>query len=151
VRFGDKARELMDSHGVSLRELARRAHFDAGHLSKVLNGYKPASAELASRLDTALDADGSLVALADERVTEAVGAPRRVDAAVLDAVAVMLAATRRLEDATSAATVMPSVREYTTMVDRFARDSDAVRRAATVGLLSELHQYAGWLYIPMRR
>jgi transcriptional regulator with XRE-family HTH domain len=151
VQFGEKAKTLMDEQGVSLRELARRTHYDAGHLSKVLKGYKPASTELAARLDAALDADGSLLALANERVAEAAEAPRRVDDAVLEAVAGMLAATRRLEDATSSATVLPAVREYLAMVDRFARDSEAARRPATVGLLSELYQYAGWLYIPMRR
>lgn len=149
--FGDKAKQLMGAQGVTLRGLARRTNFDAGYLSRVLNGRKPAGADLAARLDAELGADGSLVALADERVAKAVDAPQRVDTAVLDSVADMLAATRRLEDATSAATVLPSVREYLSMVSRFARDADAPRRPGTVGLHSELHQYAGWLYIPMRR
>lgn len=62
--FGDEARWLMADQGVSLRELSRRTFYDKAHLSRVLNGHKPASAELARRLDEELDATGTLVALA---------------------------------------------------------------------------------------
>jgi transcriptional regulator with XRE-family HTH domain len=151
MTFGQTARELMKAQGLSLRALARRVPTDPGHLSRVLNDLKPASAELARRLDEELSADGALVTLVDERLAQASVTPRRVDSTVLDRVAELLAATRRLEDVTSAAAVLPTVREYMTMVGRFASEARSPVRAAAVGLVSELNQYAGWLYVPMRR
>jgi transcriptional regulator with XRE-family HTH domain len=151
VTFGAKALELMEAQGVSMRALARRVPIDPGHLSRVLKDVKPASADLARRLDEELAADGALIALVDERLAQATENGLQVDPAVLDSVADMLAATRRLEDVSSAATVLPTVREYLTMVTRFASMARSVHRPAAVGLASELHQYAGWLHVPMRR
>ncbi|HEX6355618.1 helix-turn-helix transcriptional regulator [Actinophytocola sp.] len=152
MTFGDKVRELMAAQGVSgLRALAARVPVDPGHLSRVLNGTKPASLELARRLDDELSADGALVALVDARLAQADRTPRRVDTAALDSVASLLASTRRLEDVTSAATVLPTVREYLAMVGRFAEEARAAVRPTAVGLTSELTQYAGWLHVPMRR
>jgi hypothetical protein len=141
----------MEAQGVSMRALARRVPIDPGHLSRVLKDVKPASADLARRLDEELAADGALIALVDERLAQATENGLQVDPAVLDSVADMLAATRRLEDVSSAATVLPTVREYLTMVTRFASMARSVHRPAAVGLASELHQYAGWLHVPMRR
>jgi transcriptional regulator with XRE-family HTH domain len=63
--FGQALRRLRG--GMSVRELARSAHLDAGHLSRIENGKRPPSPELAFALDQALDAGGTLVALlADE-------------------------------------------------------------------------------------
>lgn len=58
--FGDELRRLLAERGMSLRELSRRAHCDAGYLSKIMNGRKPASPHLARILDEALEADGVL-------------------------------------------------------------------------------------------
>jgi transcriptional regulator with XRE-family HTH domain len=63
--FGDEVRRLLAERGMSLRELARRSHYDDGHLSKVLSGRKRATAELGLRLDDILGADGILAALAE--------------------------------------------------------------------------------------
>jgi transcriptional regulator with XRE-family HTH domain len=63
--FGDEVRRLLAERGMSLPELARRSHYDDGHLSKVLSGRKRATAELGLRLDDILGADGILAALAD--------------------------------------------------------------------------------------
>jgi transcriptional regulator with XRE-family HTH domain len=151
VTFGAKALELMEARGVSMRALARRVPIDPGHLSRVLKDLKPASADLARRLDEELDADGALVELVDERLAQATENGLQVDPAVLDRVTDMLAATRRLEDVSSAATVLPTVREYLSMVTRFAAMARPSVRPGAVGLVSELHQYAGWLHVPMRR
>lgn len=62
--FGDTTRRLMAERGVSVRELSRRTFYDKAHLSRVLNGHKPPSPELAQRLDAELGADGALIAAA---------------------------------------------------------------------------------------
>ncbi|TDB93096.1 XRE family transcriptional regulator [Nonomuraea longispora] len=59
--FGEKTRELMTQRGISLRKLAAAANYDAGYLSKILNGHKPPTMELARQLETVLAAPGDLV------------------------------------------------------------------------------------------
>ena len=59
--FGDAVRLLRAAHGrMSLRELARRAHVDPGHLSRVESGQRPPTLELAAALDDVLAAGGEL-------------------------------------------------------------------------------------------
>ncbi|WP_433229076.1 helix-turn-helix domain-containing protein [Actinomadura formosensis] len=65
--FGEKLRALMAERQISQRKLAKRVPCDGGHLSKIVNGRKNPSPELAQRLDELLDADGELVTLARAR------------------------------------------------------------------------------------
>ena len=52
----------MAERGVGLRALARQVSYDPGYLSKVVNGRKAVSMDLARRLDEALGAAGALAA-----------------------------------------------------------------------------------------
>lgn len=61
--FGTELARLMATRGIGVRELARRAHYNAGHISNLRNGRARPSPELATDLDAALGADGSLAAL----------------------------------------------------------------------------------------
>jgi transcriptional regulator with XRE-family HTH domain len=63
--FGSEVARLLSERGISLRQAARLAHYDVSYLSKVVNGRKPGSPELAAALDKVLDAGGTLVALAE--------------------------------------------------------------------------------------
>ncbi|SDZ39860.1 Helix-turn-helix domain-containing protein [Micromonospora pattaloongensis] len=63
--FGEAVRRWRATRGdMSLRELARRAHVDPGHLSRVETGRRPPAPTIAAALDLALDAGGDLVARA---------------------------------------------------------------------------------------
>src|ERR1017187_5063218 len=53
------------SRGLSLRALAAAAPYDAGALSRILNGRKPVTAHVPAVLDDALDAAGEIVAAAE--------------------------------------------------------------------------------------
>jgi transcriptional regulator with XRE-family HTH domain len=59
--FGAAVRGLMGERGLSQNQFAVLAHWDAGYLSKVLNGHKPGTHPLAADLDRALDAKGKLL------------------------------------------------------------------------------------------
>ncbi|GAA4813420.1 helix-turn-helix domain-containing protein [Streptomyces ziwulingensis] len=72
--FGERLRRLRTERGLSLTDLSRLVHYSRGHLSKVENGQKPASADLAHGCDEALNADGTLVALAPPGRGAAAGA-----------------------------------------------------------------------------
>lgn len=59
--FGQAVRRLRGS--ASLRDLARRAHVDPGHLSRIEADKRPPTPDLATSLDRALGADGALIEL----------------------------------------------------------------------------------------
>ncbi|GAA4552005.1 nSTAND1 domain-containing NTPase [Amycolatopsis samaneae] len=62
--FAAELRRLRQDRGLSLADLSAMAHYSKGYLSNVENGRKPATADLAQRLDEALEAGGELIALA---------------------------------------------------------------------------------------
>ncbi|HEX4255047.1 MAG TPA: helix-turn-helix transcriptional regulator, partial [Streptosporangiaceae bacterium] len=62
--FGEELARRMATRGVGVRELARRVHYNAGHISNLRTGRARPSPELAADLDTALDAGGALAELA---------------------------------------------------------------------------------------
>jgi WD40 repeat protein/transcriptional regulator with XRE-family HTH domain len=63
--FGGELRRLRVQRGVSLAGLSRLVHYSKGYLSKIENGDKPVTLDVARRCDAALGAGGSLVALVD--------------------------------------------------------------------------------------
>lgn len=150
--FGDELRRLLADRGMSLNELARRSHYDRGHLSKVVRGLKTATPELASRLGEVLGAD--LTALADSE--HGIG-NRHADGALE-----LVELTRRAGRSDLAPATLETLCQVT---DRLCRDypavpapvvSDRARRYLryTTGLLSrrvtlrqhrELLVIAGWL------
>jgi transcriptional regulator with XRE-family HTH domain len=65
--FGSEVARLLSERGMSLHEAARLSHYDVSYLSKVVNGRKPGSRELAAALDEVLDAGGALAAMVPDR------------------------------------------------------------------------------------
>ena len=59
--FGAAVRRLLGARGMSQNQLAGLSHWDAGYLSKVLNGRKAGTHALAADLDRVLGADGELL------------------------------------------------------------------------------------------
>ncbi|WP_232376335.1 helix-turn-helix domain-containing protein [Amycolatopsis aidingensis] len=66
--FADRLRRLRRARGLSLSRLARLVHYSKGHLSRVENGGKAATPELALACDQALHAGGELHALVPGRM-----------------------------------------------------------------------------------
>jgi transcriptional regulator with XRE-family HTH domain len=67
VGFGEAMRARREAAGLSLRALAREAHVDPGHLSRIEAGARPATSAIAEVIDAALGAAGALIALAGRR------------------------------------------------------------------------------------
>lgn len=61
--FGNELRRLRRKAGLSLRQFAQLVHYDAGHLSKIENGLRLPSPDLARTCDVHLGADGHLSVL----------------------------------------------------------------------------------------
>ncbi|MCC3772015.1 helix-turn-helix domain-containing protein, partial [Streptomyces sp. UNOC14_S4] len=72
ARAGELLRKLRQEHGVSLAGLSARAFYSKGYLSKVENGDKPLTLDLARACDQALDTGGAL-----ERLVPEADDPRR--------------------------------------------------------------------------
>jgi transcriptional regulator with XRE-family HTH domain len=62
--FGEALRRLMNERDQTLGRLAELTKYDKGYLSKVMNGRRPVTDEIARRCDVALDARGDLIAAA---------------------------------------------------------------------------------------
>ena len=58
--FGTELRRLRGERGMSLTALARSIHYSKGYLSKIENGGKPPTPDVARRCDEVLDAGGAL-------------------------------------------------------------------------------------------
>ena len=65
--FGAELARLMAKRGLGVRELARLAYVNPGHVSNLRSGKARPSPELAASLDGLLEAGGSLAALAPSR------------------------------------------------------------------------------------
>lgn len=63
---GRELRDVLASSGLSVRGLARRIPVDPGHLSRVLNGRRPLSLDLAKGCDRVLGTGGRLARVAIE-------------------------------------------------------------------------------------
>lgn len=74
LSFGSQMRALREARGLSLAALAERLPVDKGHLSRVENGRRKATEDLARRIDDVLHARGELIACAHLDVAAAVDA-----------------------------------------------------------------------------
>ncbi|MFI2711142.1 helix-turn-helix domain-containing protein [Micromonospora sp. NPDC018662] len=152
-RFGAELRRLRMSAGLSLRQLAPLVLSSRGHLHDLETGRRQPTADLAGRLDTALDASGLLsgmrheIAPADpERLAYVARHPRRVDPVALHALAESLAAHRRLEDALGSTSLLPTVRAQLDMMTTLVVDATGALRPRVVDLAAQWAQFGGWLY-----
>lgn len=91
--------------------------------------------------------DGAAVVGPDalDRLARTVESPRRVDGAVVEHLAAVLAQQRQLEDLVGSGPVLPAVLAEVELIERLARDARGPVRASLVGLLGEHRQFAGWM------
>ncbi|MDJ0385172.1 helix-turn-helix domain-containing protein [Streptomyces sp. G-G2] len=74
--FAAELRRMRQLRKMSLSGLARTIHYSKGYLSKIENGGKPPTPDLARRCDEALDAGGELARLVPAQRQEPGSAPR---------------------------------------------------------------------------
>lgn len=135
---GAMLRAAREAAGVGLREVARRTHYSAAYLSLIESGKRPVPAVVVAAYESVLGSDL-------ERLTALTKSPASVDTAALSDVAVMLSATRRIEDATGPLAVLPAVRGIATMAETFADQARVSAASRAAGMASEIDQYQGWL------
>ncbi len=137
----------MAERGMSLRGLARAATYDPSHLSKVLNGRKPCTPQLAARLDDVLGAggkirdaaatfDGSLSPDRRDRLDWTARKPRATDMAAVEALADVLAAQRRAEDSLGSEAMLRPVRAQIAVVEDLVTEAPASGHSTSDGSTS---------------
>lgn len=134
---GALLRAAREAAGISLRSMAERTFYSKAYLSLIETGQRPVPPGVATAYERVLGSDL-------DRLTSVAQAPASVDTTALADVGVMLAATRRIEDAAGALTVLPAVRGIAAMSEMFANQARTAR-AASAALASEVTQYRGWL------
>ena len=156
--FGEEIRRLMAERRVGLRELARQVNYDPGYLSKVVNGRKAVSRDLARRLDEALGAGGALAASRatpdlrgtfayddEERLILAARCPRRLDRGIIRSLAEVLAAEYRLAYQVGPVTMLKAVTAQLSVVGNLTRETRAPLRGEVLGIAGQYAHFAGWL------
>jgi Helix-turn-helix domain len=78
--FGNEVRRRLAERGMSLHQAAKVTHYDVSYLSKVVNGHKPGSRDLAEALDRVLGTDGALAAMAPDKPGRIIAGDDETDA-----------------------------------------------------------------------
>jgi len=169
--FGAELRWRRLLADVSLAELARRIHYTKGHLSKVENGIRPPTVELARLADAVLGADGRLAALLEpgrpDRSTEgAVWGGITVDTAEIAAgltfparrasgpaesqgiaaeFVAVLDQLRRLGRRTGPGTVLPILEGHLRALTGLIKTVDPAERGGLLWVAGRFAEYAGWM------
>jgi transcriptional regulator with XRE-family HTH domain len=170
--FPGKLRALMAERGLSTYAVARKVPCDPSLISRYRSGRQKPSERMAGLLDKALGADGELIRLANlarpgrravlaggllagglisispetvGRLAWAQGHPARIDMAVVQSLADVLAAQRRAEDALGAPVVLRPVLAQVAMVEELVRQARGPARPALVDVAQQWAQFAGWL------
>jgi len=109
----------------------------AEHRARLL--VRAPAVALTGNSDSACDGD------AFDRLAAAVAQPRRVDAAVVEHLAAVLARQRQLEDEVGARRVLPVVLAEVELIERLALGARGPARVGLIGLVAEYRQFAGWM------
>ncbi|MDK1473749.1 helix-turn-helix transcriptional regulator [Streptomyces sp. 549] len=151
--FAAKARAALETNGMTIRGAARALSYDVAYLSRVLNGKQEPSPQLVAALNRLLGADGTLALLTPddhERMAHGVAHPARVDAETVEAFAAVLAAQRRLDDAVSAAAMLPVTAVQWETVEQLAREVRGPHAQGLHRVAAEWVQFMGWLHAEAR-
>lgn len=160
----------MARQNVSAYEVARRVPCDPSLISRYRNGRQQPSARMAARLDEVLGAGGGLSGLSSgarpgRRAVLAGGllvggllgaggetrelleraARPRVDHAVVESLAGVLAAQRRAEDALGSVVMLRPVLAQLGVVEDLVRQAHGPVRPALVQVAQQWAQFGGWL------
>lgn len=120
-------------------EAAKHDHEQRGRQAELAR----ARARVAASLSTDL---GHSEAACRERLDYLAVHPRQLDAGALDALGVMLHASRQLEDVIGARPLLPSVRSQLTLLESLVTEARGAIRPKAVSLGSQYAQFAAWLH-----
>ncbi|MFR9727032.1 helix-turn-helix domain-containing protein [Streptomyces sp. MS19] len=138
----DEIRAAMARKAVSLREMARRTHYDPAYISRALRGQQRASESLLRALAEALELTEE-----DERIAYMAAHPTRTDSTAVQALADALAAQRRADDVVGPVPLIGAAEAQREALLTMLRETRGDQRNLLCGVVSEAAQFAGWLNI----
>ncbi|WP_158881885.1 helix-turn-helix domain-containing protein [Amycolatopsis anabasis] len=148
---GDMLRMARQAAGLSLAQMGQRVNYTASYLSLVETGKRRVVDDVVAAYEGELgiadwsdymdrreflSLSGGVVA--GELIARSEGAPA-------DQLASILSATRRLEDNSGAAAVLPAVRGFSLLAERLTKEARLAVHSRTACVASEILQYRGWL------
>ncbi|HEY9391962.1 MAG TPA: helix-turn-helix domain-containing protein [Mycobacteriales bacterium] len=154
--FGTRLRNLREAAGLSQTAFGRIICYHPSLISKIETGVEHPSRMFAQRADEALDADGSLLALAgpvrltpddDERLILAARTPSRVDPAVVESLGTVLAGQRLVDDIMGSGPLLRPVTAQLATVERLVTDARGPVRPLMLRCAQQWAQFAGWLHL----
>lgn len=132
-------------------------NYDHSFLSRVIAGKQVPSPQLAEALDRLLNAEGTIVELAvsltednRDRIARAITNPTRVDRKAVDALAGVLAAQRRADDALGPVPMIAATEAQMTTVTGLLREARGPARDGLAEVAAEYVQFGGWLHASAR-
>lgn len=134
----------MARKAVSLRELARRTHYDPAYISRALRGLQHPSEDLIRALSEALELTDD-----DGRVSHAAQHPARVDGAAVHTLADALAAQRRADDVVGPVPLIASAEAQREALLTMLREARGKHRNGLCAVVSQAAQFTGWLSIEL--
>lgn len=166
--FGELLRQCRAAAGISMGELARRVNYSKSYLSKLENDLKPPNATVARLCDASLDAGGTLIEAARERVDARrgqldrrqmlaagggavlglalAGGPRPVlDEHVVAALRTSFEHLRLLGTQTSPAVVLEPLVAQVRTVHALALENPEPVRSRLLLLAARIAEYTGWM------
>ncbi len=162
--FPQRLRQLRQERGLSYRALGKLANYSGTYVYEFETGRKTPSPENAARLDEVLCTGGVLSRLVTtpastepltlddaERLAYVARHPARVDAAAVDALAVVLAGERHREDVIGSAPLIEPVTRQLAALTELVREARGAVRPAVVDEATQWAQYAGWLNTAVHR
>ncbi|MEU7978271.1 helix-turn-helix transcriptional regulator [Micromonospora sp. NPDC049081] len=159
-RFPAALARLRESRGMSIRDLARRAHLGKSYLHNLETGGTKPTGEVAAELDGVLQAGGTLTAMVADlppassddtaRIAHTIGTPTRLDAATVALLAADLAEQRRLDDSLPAPMLLPTAAVRCRTVHTLAAQARGPHADGLHEVAAEWTQFLGWLHAEAR-
>ncbi|MGH3754189.1 MAG: helix-turn-helix domain-containing protein [Pseudonocardiaceae bacterium] len=162
--FAEQLATLRSRADLSLADVGTAAHVARGYVHHIEHGRRWPTQPVAKALDTALGAEGALLATweaanilpravvepADpdefERFSAALANPRRTDAAVVEHLARLLAEQRRAEDTLGARQLLGPVLAQIHVINDLIRQARNPVRTAVLEVAAHYEEFAGWMY-----
>lgn len=161
--FGTCLRNLREAAGLSQTAFGRIIAYHPSLISKIETGAEHPSRMFAQRADAALDAGGSLLALAgpvrltpddDERLILAARTartPSRVDPTVVESLGAVLAGQRLVDDAMGSGPLLRPVTAQLVTVERLVTEARGPARPLVLRCAQQWAQFGGWLHLSAGR
>jgi tetratricopeptide (TPR) repeat protein len=147
--FTAVVKQHMKQRGLSLRELAKRLAYNPGSLSKIINGLRSCSPDLASRIDNELGAGGRIARAAAQPpppgdITVPLLLPGDISPA--EQLTVFLRSVSESDNLFGPRRLIGVVREHISLIAELRKDATGADGRQLIGIQGRYAETLAWLY-----